>query len=142
MGTIVTDLPLDPGAEAAQQALRDLSRNGTDQNALDTLADSDVLLPDPGADLAGPVSPNGSGEILSLPVYEQEDGARLVPVFTSQARMTQALPQIQHYRRVPLSLLADSWPSEELSLSIDVGAPEEVALTAQGVKALLGHGAG
>lgn len=143
----MTDLPPTPGPspEAAQQALRALAQNSEDQSALHTLADSEVLLPDPAADTAEDPDgngPDGSGEVVRLPVYEQEDGARLVPVFTSETRMARALPQVQHYRRLPLSVLADSWPSDELSLTIDAGAPEEVALTAQGVRTLLGHGTG
>lgn len=36
-----------------------------------------------------------------------------------------------------LGALAHGWPSEELALVIDAGTPEELALTAQGVKELL-----
>ncbi|CAM5353564.1 hypothetical protein SANTM175S_02142 [Streptomyces antimycoticus] len=42
--------------------------------------------------------------------------------------MHQALPQIERYHLVPLGALAQGWPSEELSLTIDAGAPEAVTL--------------
>jgi hypothetical protein len=131
-------------APAAQQALHALAENGADRQALTMLAGCDVLLPDPGSAVADPGADTGEDagdpateeQALTLPVFEQQDGARLVPVFTSEARMAQALPQIQRYHRVPLSVLAGSWPSDDLALTIDAGAPEAVTLTAQGVKTL------
>ncbi|GAB2597131.1 SseB family protein [Streptomyces capparidis] len=130
-------------ATPAQQALRALAQNGADEQALSTLATSEVLLPDPGTPEAAPgeEAPGDDQGVMTLPVFEQEDGARLVPVFTSEDRLTQALPQIQRYHRVPLALLAGSWPSDELSLTIDVGAPEAVTLTAHGVRTLPSLGA-
>lgn len=132
----MSDFPVDgatPSAPVAQRALSALAENEADEEALATLAGCEVILPDPTAPEAGE-EPNE--EILSLPVFEQQDGARLVPVFTSEIRMAQALPQIQRYHRVPLVMLAASWPSDELSLTIDAGAPETLTLTAQGVKTL------
>lgn len=128
-------------APAAQLALSALAQNGADEQALTTLAGCEVLLPDPGSAEEGPEGADAAADdiepqALSLPVFEQQDGARLVPVFTSEARMAQALPQIQRYHRVPLSVLAGSWPSDDLSLTIDAGAPEAVTLTAQGVRTL------
>lgn len=147
----MTDFPTDPtdptapgagfsgpsgangDAPVAQQALRALAADGADQVALTTLASSEVLLPDPSA----PEDPDQAEQgTMSLPVFEQEDGARLVPVFTSEIRLAQALPQIQRYHLVPLSMLASNWPSDDLSLTIDAGAPEAVTLTAHGVKTL------
>ena len=124
-------------APAAQRALSALARNGADQEALTTLAGCDVLLPDPTSVVGMPEDDEGADpHSLSLPVFEQQDGARLVPVFTTESRMAQALPQVQRYHRVPLSLLAGNWPSDDLSLTIDAGAPEAVTLTAQGVRTL------
>lgn len=127
----MTDSPFDSGASAAQQALRAVVDNGPDDAALRTLAGSEVLLP---ADLDA-VGPDPKS--LSLPVYELNDGTELVPVFTTQARMEQAIPQARRHRSVVLGALAHGWPSEELALVIDAGTPEELALTAQGVKELL-----
>lgn len=144
----MTDFPTaghepENSAATAQQALSALAANGADHQALTALAGCEVLLPDPGAPEGDP-SLNGDArraeetpsQALTLPVFEQQDGNRLVPVFTSEERLTQALPQINRYHRVPLTLLAGSWPSDDLSLAIDAGAPEAVTLTAQGVRTL------
>ncbi|GGO95934.1 SseB family protein [Wenjunlia tyrosinilytica] len=128
----------DGDTPVAQQALRALAENGSDQAALTALAGSEVLLPDPTA----PEDADEQEGTMSLPVFEQEDGARLVPVFTSEVRMAQALPQIHRYHLVPLSTLANNWPSDDLSLTIDAGAPEAVTLTARGVKTLPNLGGG
>ncbi|MGI3197707.1 hypothetical protein ACRJ4W_01585 [Streptomyces sp. GLT-R25] len=40
-----------------------------------------------------------------------------------------------------LGVLAHRWPSEKLALVIDAGTPEELGLTAQGVRQLLDRGA-
>ncbi len=118
-------------ASAAQQALRAVVEGAVDETALSTLARSEVLLPT-GPDAEGPAP-----MALSLPVFEQEDGTELVPVFTTQDRMEQVLPQIRRHRSVVLGALAHGWPDERLSLVIDAGTPEELALTAHGVKELL-----
>lgn len=127
----MTDLPDDNTVSATQHALGELAAARADDSALDTLANSEVLLP--AADATEDTDPGA----VTLPVLEQEDGAQLVPVFTSPDRMHQALPQIHRYHRVPLGALAQGWPSDELSLTIDAGAPEEVTLTGGGVRTLL-----
>jgi hypothetical protein len=120
---------------AAQQALHTVAENGPDQEALHTLAGSRVLLPDPepAEEQPGP----GQAQALILPVVEQGDGTRLVPVFTSADRLEQVFPEIEHYHAVGLGDLARGWPSDGPSLVVDAGTPEEVALTAQGVRDLL-----
>ncbi|NGO08887.1 SseB family protein [Streptomyces sp. HC44] len=127
----MTDSPSDSAASAVRQALRAVVENGADDAALRMLAGSEVLIP---ADIeaAGP-----DPRSLSLPVYELGDGTELVPVFTTQARMQQAIPQTGRHRSVVLGALARGWPSEKLSLVIDAGTPEELALTARGVRELL-----
>jgi len=127
----MTDFHPEGGASAAQRALRTVVEQGADEAALSTLARSEVLVP-AGTDAEGP-----GPKALSLPVYEQEDGTELVPVFTTQGRMEQALPQIHRHRSVVLGVLAHGWPSDRLTLVIDAGTPEQLALTAQGVKELL-----
>ncbi|MEU5030454.1 SseB family protein [Streptomyces milbemycinicus] len=127
----MSDLPDDSTVHATQHALGELAANRADDTALDTLASSEVLLPAPeGVEETDP-------QAVTLPVLEQDDGAQLVPVFTTPDRMHQALPQIHRYHRVPLGALAQGWPSDELSLAIDAGAPEEVTLTGGGVRTLL-----
>ncbi|MCX5329645.1 MULTISPECIES: SseB family protein [unclassified Streptomyces] len=127
----MTEPSHESAASAAQQALRTVVDKGADEAALSTLAGTEVLVP---------ALLNGEGpgpKALSLPVYEQEDGTELVPVFTTLARMERALPQIRRHRSVVLGALAHEWPSESLALVIDAGTPEQLALTAQGVKTLL-----
>jgi hypothetical protein len=128
---MMSDSPFDGGASAVQQALRAVVDNGADEAVLRTLAGSEVLLP-ADVDAVGP-----DPKSLSLPVYELDDGTELVPVFTTQARMEQAIPRARRHRSVLLGTLAHGWPSDELALVIDAGTPEELALTAQGVKQLL-----
>ncbi len=125
----------DGQRSAAQQALHTVAERGPDDEALHTLAESRVLLPDPDPveEAAEPPRP----QALSLPVVEQGDGTRLVPVFTSADRLEQVFPEIRHYNAVSLGDLARGWPSDGPSLVIDAGAPEEMALTAQGVRDLL-----
>ncbi|MFD7503037.1 SseB family protein [Streptomyces sp. NPDC059850] len=132
----MTALPDDNAVTATQQALGELAADRADETALNTLAGSEVLLP------AAESTENTDPQAVTLPVFQQEDGAQLVPVFTTPERMHQALPQIERYHQVPLGALAQGWPSEELSLTIDAGAPEAVTLTATGVKTLLSRAAG
>ncbi len=116
----------------AQAALHQLSGDNADEAALSALARSEVLLPDPSP--AGPED-DGSREV-QLPVFEQTDGAKLVPVFTSEDRLAQALPEIQRYRTVQLALLGTNWPSDDLVLAIDAGATDGLTFSAAGVRAL------
>ncbi|NUT29194.1 MAG: SseB family protein [Streptomyces sp.] len=129
----MTDPHYDSDAQATQQALRTVVEQGADQAALDTLAHSEVLVP-AATDAEGPPP-----KALTLPVFEQEDGTELVPVFTTRERMEQALPRIRRHRSVLLGVLAHEWPAD-LSLVIDAGTPEQLALTSHGVRALLDQG--
>ncbi|MBV9024317.1 MAG: SseB family protein [Streptomycetaceae bacterium] len=118
---------------AVQQALHQLAADGTNTVALGTLAASEVLLPVPEE------AANAEGEepgSIALPVFEQGDGLRLVPVFTSEERLTRALPQVRSYRTVPLATLSQGWPGDDLSLSIDAGSPDTLTVQGEGVRAL------
>lgn len=117
----------------AQRALHEIATGGDNAAALTTLAVSEVLLPVP-----GPPEPEqeGAEQYIQLPVYEQEDGTKLVPVFTDEIRLTNALPNTASYRMVPLALLSGSWPSDELTLSIDAGNPDTLTIKGEGVRAL------
>lgn len=127
----MTDPHFESNALAVQQALRTVVEQGADEAALSMLAHSEVLVP-AATDGEGPAP-----KALTLPVFEQEDGTELVPVFTTQERMAHAMPRMRRHRSVQLGVLAHSWPSDNLALVIDAGTPEQLALTAQGVKALL-----
>lgn len=129
--------PLPPSATPAQQALTTLAENtenGAKATALDTLADSEVLIPVPDdaneEDLRDPTA-------VALPVLDQPDGEQVVPVFTSEREMTGLLPFVSRYRLVPLGALASQWPSGELSLTIDASSPHCLTLTSEGVRTLL-----
>jgi hypothetical protein len=117
----------------AQRALHEIAVGGDNAAALSTLAVSDVLLPVP----ERPERPEEQ-QAIQLPVYEQEDGTKLVPVFTDEVRLSQALPTTQSYRIVPLAVLSGSWPSDELTLSIDAGSPDTLTIGGEGVRALAG----
>ncbi|MDF3292517.1 MULTISPECIES: SseB family protein [Streptomyces] len=125
--------PNSPQArDAAQQALHQLATDSNDVVALGTLAASEVLVPVPD----NVESPDGEPGGLQLPVFEQSDGLRLVPVFTSEDRLTLALPQVHSYRTVRLALLGQGWPADDLALSIDAGSPDTLTVQGRGVRAL------
>ncbi|MGP4046644.1 SseB family protein [Streptomyces sp. 2A115] len=124
----------DHAAEEAQRALSVLAENTEDVTALDTLADSEVLVPvpdDTDDETAG--DPNA----VALPVLERPGEEPLVPVFTSEMRMAELLPYISRYRLIPLGALASQWPASDLSLSIDANSPHGLTLDSQGVRTLL-----
>ena len=74
---------------------------------------------------------------MVLPVLDQVDGSQSVPVFTSEERLGDALPNVLSYRLAPLGRLAADWPDEELQLVIDPGHSDALALTAEGIRTLL-----
>ncbi|WP_306320348.1 MULTISPECIES: SseB family protein [unclassified Streptomyces] len=130
----MNDIPQN-GPSTAQQALSALSLNTEDQGALDTLAECEVLVPVPDEMAEEPDSESPS---LSLPVIEQPGGEQLVPLFTSELRMSELLPFISRCTPVPLGALAARWPTE-LSMTIDAGSPDALTLNGEGVRELLGH---
>jgi hypothetical protein len=119
-----------PGA--AEVALQLLADGGDEQIALGVLAFADVLLPEVGE------PPDGADEssVVQLPVTWRDDGTQLVPVFTSEAKLTDALPGVSHYRSVPMAALGRLWPSDDLTLIIDPGADTGITMPAEGVRAL------
>ena len=134
----MTDINPDGALPPAQRALHEISQGSENVVALSTLAVSEVLLPVPGAD----EYPDGGGAELpreiQLPVYEQDDGRQLVPVFTSETRMAEALPATRRYRLVQLAALSGAWPSDDLILSIDTGSEDALSISGEGVRALAG----
>ncbi|WP_200307089.1 SseB family protein [Streptomyces adelaidensis] len=132
------DIPsTDRAASAAQRALIALVLDTADTAALDTLADSDVLVPVPDdADEATVSDPTA----VALPVLEQPGGPQMVPVFTSEPAMAELLPFVSRYRLVPLGALASQWPADDdLSLTIDAGSPHGLTLPGHDVGTLLGR---
>lgn len=141
-GTAMTDFTTPNGEQPpVQRALHEIATGGDNAAALSTLAASDILLPVPGP----PEEPatDGAGdeeeqEMISLPVFEQEDGTKLVPVFTSEVRLAHALPNARGYRILPLAALSNGWPSDDLTLAIDAGSPDTLTIRGEGVRALAG----
>ncbi|MEO3768367.1 SseB family protein [Streptomyces sp. B8F3] len=143
----MTEAPQGSDPSTTQRALEALATDAKDPAALHALAHSEVLVPVPDE---GPGPPEesaeqeqaGTEESMMLPVMEQPNGDRLVPVFTSESRMGYALPSVDKYRKLPLVLLANAWPSDEVSLTIDTGSPGALTLSAAGVRTLLGRSGG
>ncbi|MDX6355319.1 MAG: hypothetical protein QOF98_2222 [Streptomyces sp.] len=137
----MTDINSDGALPPAQRALHEIAHGNENVIALSTLAVSEVLLPVPAADEFPDDADAGVPEPpreIQLPVYEQEDGRQLVPVFTSETRMADALPATRRYRLVQLAALSGAWPSDELILSIDTGSPDALSISGEGVRALAG----
>ncbi|MFJ6217350.1 SseB family protein [Streptomyces sp. NPDC092296] len=129
----MTDNSTADGRLPGEAALHEIAHGGDRQAAMTTLAQSEVLLPvaeDSGE--AGEPDP----QVVQLPVYEQQDGTRLVPVFTSETRLAAAMPDVRQYRNVPMSALGGGWPSDDLWLAVDPGSPDALNLPADNVKAL------
>jgi hypothetical protein len=145
----MTDINSNGAQPPAQRALHEIASGSENVIALSTLAVSEVLLPVPAADDYPQDAPGGDPNAateppreIQLPVYEQEDGRQLVPVFTSETRMAEALPTTRQYRLVQLAALSGAWPSDELILSIDTGSEDALSISGEGVKALAGLVAG
>ncbi|WP_431953930.1 SseB family protein [Actinacidiphila sp. bgisy167] len=136
----MTDFTTPNGAQPpAQRALHEIATGGDNAAALTTLAASDILLPVPGPPEEPAAGADGEEqEMISLPVFEQEDGTKLVPVFTSEVRLAHALPNARGYRVLPLAALSNGWPSDDLTLAIDAGSPDTLTIRGEGVRALAG----
>ncbi|MFM9443666.1 SseB family protein [Streptomyces acidiscabies] len=130
----MTDHFPDGADSAVRLALRAVVTGEADRGELRTLAASEILVPV--GDPPGEQPP----AMVAVPVYEQPDGTGLVPVFTSQDRLTRAFPQVTQHCRILLGALAHEWPAEGPLLVIDAGTPDEVTLTPRGVRDLLDDG--
>src|SRR5688500_6116953 len=83
-------------------------------NAPDGTAYRDVVAPQADSP-PGEEAPEGS---LSLPVIEQ-DGTSCVPVFTSEATMNSAAPELEDAVAVSAAELGANWPSDDLWLAVN-----------------------
>ncbi|EIV96511.1 SseB family protein [Frankia sp. QA3] len=124
--------PSEQGA-AALDALHRLAEGEDERSALGDLALADVLLPDLGNDVT---DLSEESEVLQLPVAERQDGTQFVPTFTSEQRLTEALPDVARYRTVQIATLGRIWPSDDLLLAVDPGSETGIALPAEGLRAL------
>ena len=76
--------------------------------------------------------PDGS---ISLPVIEQ-DGTSYVPVFTSEATMASAAPDIEDAVQVSAAELGANWPSDDLWLAVNPGTEDGLTLPPDAVRSL------
>ena len=107
--------------------------SGDTDAVMRAVASIEVMVPQTGA--SGDDAPDGS---MSLPVIEQ-DGTSYVPVFTSQATMNQAAPDIDGAVSVPVAELGANWPSDELWLAVNPGTEGGLTLPPDAVKSLPGY---
>jgi hypothetical protein len=107
--------------------------SGDTDAVLRAVASIEVMVPQAGG--SADDMPDGS---LSLPVIEQ-DGTSYVPVFTSEATMNQAAPDIDGAVSVPVAALSANWPSDELWLAVNPGTEGGLTLPPDAVKSLPGY---
>ena len=95
------------------------------------VAASEVVVPQT-AEAGETDLPDGS---ISLPVIEQ-DGTSYVPVFTSEATMAAAAPDIEDAVSVNAAELAANWPSDDLWMAVNPGTEDGLTLPPDAVRAL------
>lgn len=69
----------------------------------------------------------------------EQAGTSYVPVFTSEATMKQAAPDIDGAVSVPVAVLSANWPSDELWLAVNPGTEAGLTLPPDAVKSLPGY---
>lgn len=132
----MTEYPVG-GSGTAEAALQELAQGGDEQAALGALASADVLLPE----VAPPAEQDGDPNMVRLPVAEQPDGTQLVPAFTSEAKLKNALPTISRFRLIRMATLGRLWPQgTNLVLAIDPGTDIGITLPEEGVRAMAALG--
>ena len=100
------------------------------ESVMRAIATTDVVVPQ--ASSADGDLPDGS---ISLPVIEQ-DGTSYVPVFTSEATMAAAAPDIEDAVSVNAAELAANWPSDDLWLAVNPGTEDGLTLPPDAVRSL------
>jgi SseB protein N-terminal domain len=123
-GTVVdATVPIESAIAAGMAA-------GDTEAVMRAVASIEVMVPQTGA-IDGD-APDGA---MSLPVIEQ-DGTSYVPVFTSEATMNKAAPDIGGAISVPVAALGANWPSDELWLAVNPGTEGGLTLPPDAVKSL------
>jgi hypothetical protein len=119
-----------PSTPQTESAIAAGMAAGDTEAVMRAVAASDVVVPQAG----GPdgAAPDGS---ISLPVIEQ-DGTSYVPVFTSEATMAAAAPDIEDAVSVSASELAANWPSDDLWLAVNPGTEDGLTLPPDAVRSL------
>lgn len=123
-------IPQSGGTAPAETAIAAGMATGDTDAVMRAVASSEVMVPQTGEADGG--AADGS---LSLPVIEQ-DGTSYVPVFTSEATMHDAAPDIDDAVSVPAAALGASWPSDDLWLAVNPGTEGGLTLPPDAVKSL------
>jgi hypothetical protein len=118
------------GAEPIESAIAAGMASGDTDAVMRAVASIEVMVPQ-----AGPVEEDAPAGAMSLPVIEQ-DGTSYVPVFTSEATMKQAAPDIDGAVSVSVAALGANWPSDELWLAVNPGTEGGLTLPPDAVKSL------
>ena len=117
--------------EPTEAAIAAGMASGDTEAVMRAVANSDVVVPQAVVE-PGDEAPDGS---LSLPVIEQ-DGTSYVPVFTSEATMNAAAPDLEDAVAVSAAELGANWPSEDLWLAVNPGTEDGLTLPPDAVRSL------
>ena len=123
--------PSSNGQQPVESAIAAGMASGDTDAVMRAVANSEVVVPQ-AAVTPGEEAPEGS---LSLPVIEQ-DGTSYVPVFTSEATMNSAAPELGDAVAVSAAELGANWPSDDLWLAVNPGTEEGLTLPPDAVKSL------
>jgi hypothetical protein len=123
--------PSNDSARPTEDAISAGMASGDTDAVMRAVANTDVVVPQ-AAVAPGDEAPEGS---LSLPVIEQ-DGTSYVPVFTSEATMNAAAPDLQDAVAVSAAELGANWPSDDLWMAVNPGTEEGLTLPPDAVRSL------
>ncbi|MBA2769637.1 MAG: SseB family protein [Sporichthyaceae bacterium] len=104
---------------------------GDTEAVMRAVAGSDVVVPQVSTQ-AEEDTAEGS---IDLPVIEQ-DGTSYVPVFTSEATMAEAAPDVEDAVSVSAAELGANWPSEDLWLAVNPGTEDGLSLPPEAVRSM------
>jgi len=123
--------PSNDSARPTEDAISAGMASGDTDAVMRAVANTDVVVPQ-AAVAPGDEAPEGS---LSLPVIEQ-DGTSYVPVFTSEATMNAAAPDLQDAVAVSAAELGANWPSDDLWMAVNPGTEDGLTLPPDAVRSL------
>ena len=128
---MTTPLNSSPDGQQTEAVIAAGMASGDTESVMRAVATAEIVVPQaPSADADG--IPDGS---ISLPVIEQ-DGTSYVPVFTSEATMAAAAPDIEDAVSVNAAELAANWPSDDLWLAVNPGTEDGLTLPPDAVRSL------
>jgi hypothetical protein len=123
-------IPQSNGTGPAEAAIAAGMASGDTDAVMRIVASSELMVPQ-----SAEIGDNPEDGSLSLPVIEQ-DGTSYVPVFTSEATMNLAAPDIDDAVAVSAAALGANWPSDDLWLAINPGTEGGLTLPPDAVKSL------